>query len=504
MKQKYIITLVILFTILTSTGIIIKFRSEKDNKTSIQEPTTTNQPTPTPKQFLYESTTYLVPVTGFKNKTLNISTEELKKLQKLYTTESTKLLMVNQLGFDSTVITTVADPEALAKVLNKEVTSIGIMPVDELSFKVKTLEIDNKFIFDKTLDISQYPLKITESKTSLTQVENISNYTSDNLTKIGHTGSMIPARGVHLWTQRNFGNDYTNLFKSTKPLFDTFDYLSSTFEAPVLGNGNFCDSCTVFVGPEKFMEGVEYSGIDLYSMAANHIMDGGVAGIENTMKLLDDLGIKHTGVSAVDNDDAAKPVLVEVNGLKIAYLAFNDTPGRDQWAMENKPGAASISDWIVDSEGNTVSYSPNEERIEYFLQRAKDLNPDLIFVLMHWGGQEYIAPALDYQVKLKDLLLKYGADFILGDHVHWVQEIEFTEDKAIFYGVGNFIFDQMWSTETQQGMTVELNFLGKELVNIRLHPHQLNLYKTGMPELLKPTDPGYNQTLDRIFDVSEF
>jgi poly-gamma-glutamate synthesis protein (capsule biosynthesis protein) len=150
-----------------------------------------------------------------------------------------------------------------------------------------------------------------------------------------------------------------------------------------------------------------------------------------------------------------------------------------------------------------VKYEPNETRIKYFLDRAKALNPDMVIVIMHWGGREYITEKLDYQNTLANLLTKHGADVILGDHVHWVQEVEFKGNKPVFYGVGNFIFDQMWSTETKQGISIELNIVDKKLVNFRLHPHQLYLYDKGMPILLKPEQKEYQDILQRIWNASE-
>ena len=391
----------------------------------------------------------------------------------------------------------------LIKVLNKEITSIGLMSVSTLNFKVKTLSINGEFLFDKTLDLDEYPLKVTRKLESNEKKADISNYSHERLTKLGHTGAMIPARGVVHHIEKKFKGDYKKVFESTKPLLDTFDFTSATFESPILGKGKYCDSCMVFVGPDSFMEGVKYSGIDLFALAANHMMDGGVEALDNTMKQLEKANIKHVGASTKNNDEAGKPILIEVNGLKIAYLAFNDTPGYHQWATDKTPGAASISDVEIVG-GKVTKYEPNEERIKFFFDRAKALNPDMIFVMMHWGGQEYVNEALPYQEKLANLLIENGADVILGDHPHWVQEMQIISDKPVFYCVGNYIFDQMWSIETRQGIFIELDYIDKKLVNFRLHPHQLYLYDKGMPVLLTPDQKEYKQTLDRMWEETEF
>lgn len=505
MKSKKIF-IIALTTILALAGTASYWLVSKPQRQKNSNLITSQATKPTEsKIYSYTSTEYYTVVTGLKNPKINITSTELKSAKNIYRLSSYQSKLVGSDFLYSLNYKDIASANDLIKALNSELNSFAIMAVQDLSPKVKVLSVDGHYLFDKTTDLITYPLKsITKNQSSQAQ-EDQANYSHAMLTKIGHTGSMISGRGVNKWIKNKFNNDYTTLFKSTKLLFDTFDYLSSTFETPVLGEGNLaqCEHCTTFIGPEKFMDGVKYSGIDFYSMAANHVMDGGVRGMARTQELLNQLGIKYTGGSTINNDDAGKPVLVDINGIKVAYLAFNDTPGREEWAMESKPGAASISDWEIDASGKTTKYQPNEARIKYFLQRAKDLKPDYIFVIMHWSAKEYINKALPYTRKLGDLLIQNGADVILGDHPHWVAEIEFNHDKPIFYSVGNFIFDQMWSIETRQGMTIELDFVNKKLVNFRLHPHQLNLYEKGTIELLKPTDPGYQQTLDRVWKVSE-
>ncbi len=506
MKGKLAGVICILLVAVSGAGYYF-FRSAKSPSQSSSvissSPKQTITPTPTTPSYTHTQKTYYALVTGFKNKIISIASKDLVG-KTVYVQAKDKDEIASISALAAATLVTVESNDALTLKLNTDETNVGVQRVDELSFKLKTLEIDNQFLFDKKADLAKYPLVVEKRITTIDKQDDVANYDYAKLTKLGHTGSMIPARGVQYWIEKSWNNDYAHLFDSTRPLFETFDFLSSTWEAPVQGNGKFCDHCLQFVGPDKFMDGVKTSSIDLYSLAANHILDGGTSAIDNTQKKLDELGIKHIGASTVNNDDAGKPVLVEVNGLKIAYLGFNDTPGREEWAMANKPGAASISDWEIDSAGRTTKYEPNVERIKYFLQRAKDLKPDFIFVIMHWGGQEYITKPLSYQKNLAKLLTENGADVILGDHPHWVQEIEFRGDKPVFYCMGNFIFDQMWSTETRQGMSLEMNYVGKKLVNIRLFPHQLYLYDKGMPILLKPDQPEYQEILNRIWSVSDF
>jgi poly-gamma-glutamate synthesis protein (capsule biosynthesis protein) len=452
--------------------------------------------------YEFKRSIYFVLTTNIRSEKLNATLNELQN-SKVIAIESDKekIQKVEVISNSDINVEFVSNIEDVNNSLNNNFADFAIIKFEDINTRIKALSFENQNLLTKAPDLENYSLSYTETLLSNSPVEDQSNFNPEMLQIVGHTGSIIAARGAQYTAEKRYNNDYTKLFESTKKIFDQMDFVSATMEAPVKGNGRECNSCTNFLGPEKIMEGIKYSGIDLLSTAANHIMDAGVDGLSHTQKLISEAEILQTGASTINNDDASKPVLAEVNGVKIAYLAFNDTPGRNQWAGENSPGAANISDWIVDGNGRTIKYEPNEERIEYFMQRAKDLNPDLIFVIMHWGGQEYAQRPLPYTRTLAQLLVKYGADAILGDHPHWVQEMEFIDDVPVWYCVGNFIFDQTWSEETMQGLSIEMNIYNGKIINFKLHPHYAKVQ--GVPVLLEPTDPKYKVILNRVWDVSE-
>ncbi len=451
--------------------------------------------------YKYKKITYFAPVVGIKSYTDNITFNDLRNRQVAILKEDEPALKT--LLYDYNVkFDLFTNFDELSRYLNSNIDQVGILNFSNLHFRLKTIRFENIDILDRNSNLLDYKLKYIQELEASSPKTDESNITQTKITTIGHTGSMIPARLVEYYIRNKFNGDFKRLFLTTKPLFDSMDFVSSTFEAPVLGKGQPCIKCMQFVGADDFINAIEYSGIDFFSLASNHIMDGGVEALSNTQRKLSEINIKYTGASVINNDDAAKPVLVEINGLKIAYLAFNDTPGREQWAGKNYPGSANISDWEIDENGNTIKYEPNIERIQYFMQRAKDLNPDLVVVIMHWGGIEYTPQPTDYTRLLAYLLIENGADIIFGDHPHWVQEIEYIQGKPVFYSVGNFIFDQDWSIETMQGMTIEVTLYGHKVINYKLHPHQLDLRQNGTIRLLNPDEHEYKQTLNRVYNVS--
>ena len=79
-----------------------------------------------------------------------------------------------------------------------------------------------------------------------------------------------------------------------------------------------------------------------------------------------------------------------------------------------------------------------------------------------------IAP--DDPVKIAHMAVDAGADLIIGNHPHWVQGVEMYKGRFIAYAHGNFIFDQMWSRETREGVVGRYTFYGTKLIDVEYRP----------------------------------
>jgi gamma-polyglutamate biosynthesis protein CapA len=80
---------------------------------------------------------------------------------------------------------------------------------------------------------------------------------------------------------------------------------------------------------------------------------------------------------------------------------------------------------------------------------------DLVIVYAHWGNEYQSNSNLAIQT-IAHKLIDAGADVIIGSHPHVVQESEIYNGKVIYYSLGNFIFDQYFMPETQQGLLVKM------------------------------------------------
>ena len=96
-------------------------------------------------------------------------------------------------------------------------------------------------------------------------------------------------------------------------------------------------------------------------------------------------------------------------------------------------------------------------------------------------------------------MIDAGADLVVGNHAHWAGAMEVYRGKPIWYALGNFVFDQTWSEETEEGLVLELTFTGSTLVQVRLRPTLI--LDGAQPNLLDPAGSG-KVVLDRVFSAS--
>jgi len=235
------------------------------------------------------------------------------------------------------------------------------------------------------------------------------------------------------------------------------DIVFGNLEGPVVNNPpEFPANSLKFAFSPEVIKGAFWSNFNLFSLANNHTPDMGKEGLEETKKWLRKYGIAFVGDPLSVSSDNLNSSFIRDN---ITFLAFNQ-----------------IFPFIV-----------KEEEIITTIKTVKSLNPDnFLIVSMHWG-EEYKLVNSPAQQRLAHKIIEAGADLIIGHHPHVVQNIEKYQGKLIFYSLGNFIFDQYFSPETQQGLAVGLEIYPDRLV-CRLFPLQINLSQPVLMEHNKASE----------------
>jgi poly-gamma-glutamate synthesis protein (capsule biosynthesis protein) len=227
--------------------------------------------------------------------------------------------------------------------------------------------------------------------------------------------------------------DFSYVFEDVKYYIQTADIAIGNLETTFAGKSVGYSGYPTFNTPEVMAQNLKDIGIDVLTTANNHSLDKGYAGIESTIKYLDEADISHTGTFT--SEEAQNTILVKnVKGIKIAFLSF--TYGTNGIAI---PSGKEYCINLID-----------KDFILEQINLAKEENPDVICVSMHWGV-EYQTTPNSTQKDLADFLFENGADIILGSHPHVLQPMEkrtitledgTTKDGFIIYSFGNFISGQ--------------------------------------------------------------
>lgn len=170
-------------------------------------------------------------------------------------------------------------------------------------------------------------------------------------------------------------------------------------------------------------------GVNLFSLANNHSMDFGVAGLRETLRympMMQKRGLKAYAGIGFNREEASRPTVVEANGAKVAFAAMGIVTNNlaRHRAGDDKPGQ--------------IAYRfPEDER--YQVTRILEPVADYRMLSIHYG---YEGKVRTDKKQLDDwrLYADEGVDLVVGHHAHVVRGVEMREGGGlIFYGLGNFM-----------------------------------------------------------------
>lgn len=258
------------------------------------------------------------------------------------------------------------------------------------------------------------------------------------------TGDIMLGRHIEYLMKKN---GFTYPFEKIKPFFAGVDIVFGNLEGPISANPQKfpADSLKFSFSPAA-AEALSFAGITLISLANNHSLDTGQQGLAETRDILKKSGIGFVG------DPLKCGAELAYRSENLIFLAFNKT-----WP-----------------------FICPEEEISRTIKTLKQSAPEsYIAVSVHWGN-EYQPKSSPDQQRQARLMIDVGADAIFGHHPHVIQEIEIYRNKPIFYSLGNFVFDQYFSKETQEGLAVGAEIF-PDRTTYRLFPVKI---QAGQPILM--------------------
>ncbi len=279
--------------------------------------------------------------------------------------------------------------------------------------------------------------------------------------------------------------DFSGVFAPSKKLLSESDYIIGNLETPLAGEeAKYSQNHINFNAPDEYVDALIDAGINLVSTTNNHTFDRGYAGMERTIKVLDEKGLPHTG-TFLPGTERPEAYYFEQDGTKFAVIAYTygtnygGSGGKclaegeyegtvnllcHQRANTYLPGVWRGEDWVdrlfkaaKDPNtpgkvkkllGMTATYSRHDDCLDgkvdtpYIAQMQADIRKakekaDIVLFYPHVGGQFNIKPGA-FSEYVIEKAVEAGADAVAATHSHIPQKFVWRDGVPVSYCLGNF------------------------------------------------------------------
>lgn len=293
----------------------------------------------------------------------------------------------------------------------------------------------------------------------------------EGLSWLGAVGDVMPGQGTSRLLLQPNGPE--SVFRRLLPVMRTQDVLVANLETAVTDRGTEWPKTFRFRTPAAALAPLLDSGIDVVSLANNHVYDYTAVGFSDTVAALKSAGLPFVG-AGLNWDEAVAPYESATGSARVALWALGAFPvertgfyGLKHASIQRgEPGLL----WADDAAVSAVSTA----------MVARRGNGQLLVVSVH-AGLEYTYGPYEVQTRLYRKLVDLGADVVLGHHPHVLQPLEWYEGPErsglIVYSLGNFVFDNI--EDNPKGldtMLLSLGLSGGAVRAIRMYPARMDGY----------------------------
>ncbi len=445
-----------------------------------------------PTEIIYED--FFVLAVPFVNQTKNVSYENLKKTWMQNSQSQKQILWIypeDEINFEkifegkpgSQVISSIEKPDQC-----EDDNCWKLINFNHIDPEWRVVTVDDQSPLNSDFDASQYKLIFrvylnqnenqTEEMSLPIIMERQTNFDPDLLTSVLMTGTTAMVRNTAAQIEQ-MGADFPS--KNLKWLFDTINITHVSNEVsfysdcppaiPVRKEMRFCSD-------PGYIEVLKRMGVDVVELTGNHLLDWGPDAFLETLTIYEENGIQTYGGGRTI-EEAEKPLVIEHNGNKIAFLGCNLPGPENNWVSDDRPGSLACH---LDELAETIS-----------TLREEGINP--IFTFQHNEFNTFRATQ-----QMRDdfwQMANAGAVIVSGSQAHYPQGIDFVNSSFIHYGLGNFLFDQMY---TYWGMaTIDVHyFYGNQYINT--HQYPIINENFGQPRLMNEEEAAL--LLDKIYASS--
>lgn len=292
--------------------------------------------------------------------------------------------------------------------------------------------------------------------------------------KVIITGDFCPSNRVVGAFEKG---DYDSVLSEVRSFTKQADYSIVNFECPVMtGQANPIEKN----GPNLFcsvngVEAIKYAGFDCVTLANNHFLDFGEKGVVETINSLNNYGIDHVG-GGLNLKDSSSVLYKDIEDRRLAII--NCCEHEFSVATNTSAGCNPL----------------NPIQQFYAIKEAKKC-ADIVLVITH-GGHEHFQLPSPRMVETYRFFIDAGADAVVNHHQHCFSGYEVYNEKPIFYGLGNFCFDDpsinngLWT----EGYAVSIDFSTAK-TSFEIYPyHQCGIE----PKVVFLSQLAFNDKLNKL------
>ncbi len=399
-------------------------------------------------EFLYE---ILVPVGDFYGDETNVAAESAGEL-------------LEKAGRNSETAEKMEAGEGSASEIAENSADIKLVSVADLDFSQKLLSVNGHYYLDEFSEGAIYRVVNFESEKFDEEIKPLveKDFTrtwpdKNSVLTFAQTGVTALSRGMNEKLVAT-GGDATYFSAKIKDFLSSFDLTHTSNESSFSQYASSRNICS----DTRFINTLTDIGLDIVELTGNHNQDCGDEAAINTIDTYTENNIQMVGGGKTALE-AAKPLEIDEKNTGITFLAYNLSTGGA--TDDDTPGANRY----------------NEDNAVAEIAAAKERGDFIIIDIQYYECNAYAStyedPACDYansaagdQVGFFRHLIDLGADVVVGTSAHQPQTFELYGDGAIYYGLGNLFFDQVWWPGTTRSLVLGHYFYNGKLLQTKITP----------------------------------
>ena len=338
-----------------------------------------------------------------------------------------------------------------------------LVSVEELTFSQKLLKINDNYYLDNFMAGAVFRTISFESELYEEEIEPLvaeilakTFPAKETVLTFAQTGVTALSRGMNAKLYKVGDANY--FAENIGDFLSSFDLTHTSNESSFTDWANSSNICS----DRRFIDTLTAIGLDIVELTGNHNRDCGNDAASETIDIYTNNNIRIVG-GGKTADEAAIPLEISEKNTNITMLAYNlstggatygNTPGANQYYEE--VAAAQIS--AAKSKGDFVIVDIQYYECNAYASTYEDTTCD------------YADSAAGDQVGFFRHLIDLGADVVVGTSAHQPQTYELYGDGAIYYGLGNLFFDQVWWPGTTRSLVLVHHFYKGQLLQTQIVP----------------------------------